>query len=91
MYKQKFKIWKWSKKLPRNTAEWMLRRAYKRRNPNSNKPKDTVFDWGNQVWTLDRVKQSIGRRNGVEDLPPQGKVSTCTAKQTITAHRWTHT
>ncbi|KAF8858028.1 hypothetical protein BDZ45DRAFT_726328 [Acephala macrosclerotiorum] len=71
MYKQKFKLWKWSKKLPRDTAEWMLRRAHNRRNPVSNEPKDTTFFWGNQVWTVDRVKQSVGRRNKVEDLAPQ--------------------
>jgi hypothetical protein len=91
MYKQKFKIWKWSKKLPRNTAEWMLNRAHKRRNPISSEPKDTIFDWGNQVWTVDRVKQSVGRRNEVEDLAPQGKAFACTAKQGITPHRWTYT
>ena len=91
MYKQKFKIWKWSKKLPRNTAEWMLKRARKRKNPISHEPKDTIFDWGNQVWTVDRVKQSVGRRNEVEDLAAQGKAFACTAKQGITPHRWTYT
>jgi hypothetical protein len=91
MYKQKFKNWKWSKKLPRNTAEWMLSRAHKRRNPISNEPKDTIFDWGNQVWTVDRVKQSVGRRNEVEDLAAQGKAFAWTVKQGITPHRWTYT
>jgi hypothetical protein len=91
MYKQKFKIWKWSKKLPRNKAEWMLARARKRENPASGDPKDTTFDWGNQIWTVDRVKQSLGRRNEVEDLAPQGKAFTCTTKQGITRNRWAYT
>jgi hypothetical protein len=73
MYKQRFKIWKWSKKLPKDKAEWMLGRAYKRKNPISNEPKDTIFDWGNQIWTVERVKQSVGRRNAVENLVPQGE------------------
>jgi len=53
----------------------MLKRAQQRKDPSSNQPKDTIFNWGNQDWTVDRVKQSVGRRNEGEDCAPQGKVS----------------
>ena len=49
MYKDRFKLWRWSKNLPRDKAWWMVNRASER------KPKETEFKWGNQVWTVERV------------------------------------
>lgn len=73
MYKQKFKTWKWSKKLPKDKAQWMLGRANERRDAILTEPKDTVFEWGHQLWTVDTIRESMGRRNGAEGLVPQGK------------------
>ncbi|RYP04765.1 hypothetical protein DL765_010065 [Monosporascus sp. GIB2] len=65
MYKDRFKIWKWSKNLPHKKATWMLRRL------NERKPNTTIFTYGNQEWTEDRIKQAYERygRKGPQDEP----------------------
>ncbi len=52
MYKDRFKLWKWSKNLPRDLAMGMLKVAQKRQ------PKKTMFKWGNQEWTVDRITRT---------------------------------
>lgn len=55
MYKDKFKQWKWSKNLPRDMAMGMLSKAKQRQ------PKQTVFQWRNQTWTMDRINKTHGK------------------------------
>lgn len=55
MYKDMFKQWKWSKNLPKDMAIGMLNKAKRRQ------PKHTVFQWGNQTWTVDRIKKTHGK------------------------------
>lgn len=54
MYKDKFKQWKWSKNLPKDMAMAMLNKAKRRQ------PKQTIFQWGNQTWTIERIKKTHG-------------------------------
>ncbi|KAF8244241.1 hypothetical protein K440DRAFT_22746 [Wilcoxina mikolae CBS 423.85] len=62
MYKDKFKAWGWSKYLPKDRAQWMLNKAEQRnrQHPGANK-KDTIFGYGGQVWTVERVRKSTQR------------------------------
>ncbi|KAH0594835.1 hypothetical protein MHUMG1_07670 [Metarhizium humberi] len=55
MYKDKFKQWKWSKNLPKDMAMAMLNKAKQRQ------PKQTIFQWGNQTWTIERIKKTHGK------------------------------
>ncbi|UKZ73162.1 hypothetical protein TrVFT333_000803 [Trichoderma virens FT-333] len=55
MYKDMFKQWKWSKNLPRDMAIGMLNKAKRRQ------PKQSIFQWGNQTWTVDRIKKTHGK------------------------------
>ncbi|KAI0438296.1 hypothetical protein F4803DRAFT_569713 [Xylaria telfairii] len=56
MYKNKFKIWQWSKNLPQEKAIWMSRKVLDRR-----PLKKTVFYWNNQEWTEERLTQIRGK------------------------------
>ncbi|KAI0546703.1 hypothetical protein F4679DRAFT_575264 [Xylaria curta] len=59
MYKNKFKIWRWSKNLPQEKAIWMSRKIIDRR-----PMKKTVFHWNNQEWTEERLMQICGNLPG---------------------------
>ncbi|KAL6887091.1 hypothetical protein GGI43DRAFT_431531 [Trichoderma evansii] len=69
MYKDMFKQWKWSKNLPRGMAISMLNKARRRQ------PKQSIFEWGNRTWTVDRIKKTHGKSinqkdlDGLEDYP----------------------
>jgi hypothetical protein len=58
--------WKWSKNLPKDRALWMLSRAEQRQRQEP-EPKDTIFVFGEQVWTTERVRRSVRRAKIDED------------------------
>lgn len=62
MYKDKFKTWHWSKYLPRDKATWMVQKANERQRP-------TMFRYGHQNWTMDRIMKSLDRTADGHDLP----------------------
>ena len=67
MYKDKFKVWGWSKYLPKDRAQWMLNKAEQRiRQHPGTKKKDTIFGYGGQVWTVERVRKSTQRAKATE-------------------------
>ncbi|KAF5717229.1 rhomboid family, partial [Fusarium mundagurra] len=55
MYKNKFKIWRWSKNLPHGVAVWMTEKARERT------PKETVFTWNEQKWTDKKIVHKYGK------------------------------
>jgi hypothetical protein len=57
MYKERFRAWKWSKYLPKDTASWMMNKTKERQ------PRRTEFQYGNQTWTEERVKRTYDRKN----------------------------
>jgi hypothetical protein len=57
MYKERFRAWKWSKYLPKETAAWMMNKIKERQ------PRRTEFQYGNQTWTEERVKRTYDRMN----------------------------
>jgi hypothetical protein len=57
-YKDKFKLWGWRRNLRKQEGLFMKSKALKRQQQNL--PKDTVFEWGGQEWTRDRVLRSFG-------------------------------
>ncbi|RFU78687.1 rhomboid family [Trichoderma arundinaceum] len=63
MYKDKFKQWKWSKNLSRDMALGMLNKAKQRQ------PKETIFQWGNQTWTTDRIMKKHCKITNDSDPP----------------------
>ncbi|KAK4199252.1 hypothetical protein QBC40DRAFT_176696 [Triangularia verruculosa] len=67
MYKERFKIWKWSKYLTKGRATWMMNKA------NERHPRGTQFQYGGQTWTEGRVRKTYDRFQGVSriyELPP---------------------
>lgn len=52
-----------SKYLPKGKAQWMLNRAEQRSRARPGNPAGvgTVFDYGGQVWTVDRIRKSTQR------------------------------
>jgi hypothetical protein len=57
MYKDRFKMWHWSKNLPYETASWMAEKAQQRL------PRKTTFDWNNQVWTEEKLLMKFGKQS----------------------------
>jgi hypothetical protein len=57
-YKDKFKLWGWRRNLRKQEGLFMKSKALKRQQQKP--PKDTVFQWGGQEWTVDRVQKSFG-------------------------------
>ncbi|KAF5006437.1 hypothetical protein FDECE_7197 [Fusarium decemcellulare] len=55
MYKNKFRIWGWSKNIPQDKAIWMTEKGIQRR------PTKTVFCWKNQEWTDEQLAQKYGK------------------------------
>ncbi|KAK4454127.1 hypothetical protein QBC34DRAFT_434318 [Podospora aff. communis PSN243] len=55
MYKNKFKVWRWSKNLSHEQAKWMSENIKQRQ------PTATVFQWNHQQWSEDKVMQICGR------------------------------
>ncbi|KAI9851900.1 MAG: hypothetical protein M1824_002450 [Vezdaea acicularis] len=66
MYKVKFKEWGWSKNLPKDRAQWMLNRAEQRKRQYP-EGRDLIFEFGEQSWTVERVRKSIRRAKIAED------------------------
>ncbi|KAF4459837.1 rhomboid family [Fusarium albosuccineum] len=70
MYKNKFKIWRWSKNLPQEKVSWMAGKVQQRL------PTKTVFSWNHQEWTEEQIAQKNGKalqkqpRDGEEVLYP---------------------
>ncbi|KAI1323680.1 hypothetical protein F5Y16DRAFT_403241 [Xylariaceae sp. FL0255] len=58
LYKDRFKIWGWQKNLPSGHAYFMAEKARKRR---LEEGKSTVFTFGGQKWSEDRVLGSAER------------------------------
>jgi hypothetical protein len=57
-YKDKFRLWGWRRNLRKQEGLFMKSKALKRQQQKP--PKDTVFEWGGQEWTRDRVLRSFG-------------------------------
>ncbi|UKZ46572.1 hypothetical protein TrVGV298_000777 [Trichoderma virens] len=74
MYKDMFKQWKWSKNLPRDMALGMLNKAKRRQ------PKQSIFQWGNQTWTVDRIKKTHGK---LADQPDPNSLADCPTPQGV--------
>ncbi|KAM0429216.1 hypothetical protein ACHAPT_006430 [Fusarium lateritium] len=55
MYKNRFKIWRWSKNLPHEVARWMTEKIQQRR------PTETVFYWNDQKWTSEKILHKYGK------------------------------
>ncbi|KAF2468238.1 uncharacterized protein BDR25DRAFT_344515 [Lindgomyces ingoldianus] len=64
-YKDQFNDWGWSKNLGKRERQIMKTKAGKRRRENP--PRDTEFQWGGQVWTVDRIMKTRGNENGNEE------------------------
>jgi len=73
MYKEKFRVWKWSKNLSKDRAAWMMGKA------NERQPRPTEFKFGGQTWTEERVRRTYDRLTGgrvqelaaEEEIPPE--------------------
>jgi hypothetical protein len=63
-YKAKFNQWGFVKTLSRDWANWMLVKASRRKQEEN---KDTVFEIGDQIFTVDRAQQSLKRTRGGRD------------------------
>jgi len=57
VYKEKFKYWRWQKKLPGEIAHWMVGRA----NVREAIGKRTEFEYGGHKWTLEQAVNSASR------------------------------
>jgi hypothetical protein len=57
-YTAKIKEWGWVKNMPSSKADWMLRKAAKRKEQYR---KDTTFQFGDREWTVDRIQRSTKR------------------------------
>ena len=57
MYKEKFKFWRWQKKLPGEVAQWMVKKGQVREATG----KKTEFSFGGQRWTLEQAASSANR------------------------------
>ncbi|OCL02006.1 hypothetical protein AOQ84DRAFT_274378, partial [Glonium stellatum] len=58
MYKDKFKEWNLSKYLPKGKARFMLSK-HEQRKRQLPEGKDTIFIYGEQSWTIERVRKTI--------------------------------
>ncbi|KAF4633931.1 hypothetical protein G7Y89_g4185 [Cudoniella acicularis] len=56
-YNNKLRQWKFIKKIPGSTANWMANKARSRKRAG----KDTEFTVGDQPWSLDRIEKSASR------------------------------
>lgn len=63
LYKDRVKEWGWSKYLSSSNAQWMLKKADKRKR---HEEKDTEFKVGNRAMTVDRVYRAVKRSKNKE-------------------------
>lgn len=61
LYKERFAEWGYHKNLPKAKARWMLGKAEQRKH--SEGKQDTIFIYGGQSWTMDRIQKSACRGN----------------------------
>ena len=57
-YKEQFKLWGWQKYLPGGKAQWIVKKADKRKREDG---KDTVFYYGGRMWPKERAEASAKR------------------------------
>ncbi len=62
MYKQRFKVWKWSKYLPKKEAGWMMNKV------NQRQPRGTEFQYGGQKWTEERIRRTFDRLAATNEM-----------------------
>lgn len=55
-YKDKFKAWKWIKRLPGDIAQWMVGEANSRE---VHYGKDTIFSYKGQILTREQAENSV--------------------------------
>jgi hypothetical protein len=63
MYKDKFKTWGLLKSLPKDRVQWMLNKAEQR----NRQKKNSIFGFGGQEWTVERIRKSTQRAKVTED------------------------
>jgi len=66
MYKDKFKDWNLSKNLSKKKALFMLNK-HEQRKRQLPEGKDTIFVYGEQLWTIDRVLKTVKKAKIAED------------------------
>ncbi|KAF3003377.1 hypothetical protein E8E14_006574 [Neopestalotiopsis sp. 37M] len=62
VYKDKFKQWGWQKNLPARHAQFMVKKAAERKRKEH---KDTIFEYGGQLWDSVRAKNTLNRAKKV--------------------------
>ena len=64
LYKRKFKEWRWSKYLPAEKADWMLRKAEKRKGESQ---KETLFHVGGRNLSVENIQRKV-KRPKIQDV-----------------------
>ena len=61
--KEKLKEWQYSKYLPKEQDHWMLGKAAQRKLPCPENPsgKETIFKYGKQLWTVEKIRKNYQR------------------------------